>query len=266
MVDINNIDQKSLFQKGWSIFKTEDISSLNKLRDEIYHNVINIFNIKEKEISFGLNNFHKLTSNLNDADLNEKKVKLIKNISENKIYVDLLYKSFEKIIKKLVGEDILVQKTINIVIQPPKDQNPTIPHRDAPPNSFYEIVLWIPLTDCYETKSMYVIDKTDSENSLKILENKDSWNKFLNFLDEKKFFPSVKYGEVLLFMPSIYHGSDTNMTNETRFSLNIRFKNLFTPSGKKFPLHFFRPYKISEFTKFAIDNQQKEILANSKYE
>ena len=84
----------------------------------------------------------------------------------------------------------MVQKTINIVIQPPKDQNPTIPHRDAPPNSFYEIVLWIPLTDCYETKSMYVIDQTDSENSLKILENKDSWNKFLNSLNEKKIFPS----------------------------------------------------------------------------
>ena len=49
--------------------------------------------------------------------------------------------------------------------------------------------------------------------------------------------------KLLFFLPYIYHGSDKNETNETRFSLNIRFKGLFSPSGKKFS-HFFRLFKV----------------------
>ena len=55
-----------------------------------------------------------------------------------------------------------------------------------------------------------------------------------------------------------YHGSDINKTNETRFSLNIRFKGLFTPSGKKFPLHFFRLFKTSKMTKLALEKMKEE--------
>ena len=56
----------------------------------------------------------------------------------------------------------------------------------------------------------------------------------------------------------MFHGSEVNKTDETRFSLNIRFKGLFTPSGKKFPLHFFRLFKISELTKLALDKIKEE--------
>lgn len=265
MADTFKISNK-FFDDGWGIFKSENLSDLNKLREEIHKFTKDKFDIKNTNIKESFDNFHNLTSDLNDAQLNEKKVNLIKDISANKALVDLIYKSFENIITSFVGNDVLVQKTINIVIQPPNDNNPTIPHRDAPPNSFYEIVLWIPLTDCSNTKSMYVINRKDSEEALNVFAKNSSWENFLNILNNKKKYPSVKFGEALFFMPNIYHGSDTNITNETRFSLNIRFKNLFTPSGKKFPLHFFRPYKISKFIKFAIENQRKEELNNFKDE
>jgi ectoine hydroxylase-related dioxygenase (phytanoyl-CoA dioxygenase family) len=66
--------------------------------------------------------------------------------------------------------------------------------------------------------------------------------------------------QALFFLPYIYHGSDVNKTEETRFSLNIRFKGLFSPSGRKFPLHFFRLYKMSKLTKLALEKTKEEIL------
>ena len=74
----------------------------------------------------------------------------------------------------------------------------------------------------------------------------------------KSNYPNVKFGQALFFLPYIYHGSDINKTNETRFSLNIRFKGLFTPSGKKFPLHFFRLFKTSKLTKLALQKMKEE--------
>lgn len=249
----------NLYNNGWQVIKSEDKKSLSLLKKKVFEQAKKVFKYNPKNIDDGLDNFHKYLKNLKDTELNEKKVKLIKKISTNKILVNLLFKSFEQTIKDLIGNDILVQKTINLVIQPPKDNNPTIPHRDAPPNSFYEVVVWIPLTNCYETKSMYVVNANKSKQCINILKKNDkNWSKLIKEIQKNKIYPKVNYGEALFFMTNIYHGSDTNITNETRFSLNIRFKNLFTPSGKKFPLHFFRPYQISEFTKYAIKRSKEE--------
>mgnify|MGYP001318260465 FL=1 len=101
---------------------------------------------------------------------------------------------------------------------------------------------------------------TNTKNSLTKLNEKNAkWYKFINNFKQKKKFPKIKFGQILVFLPYVFHGSEKNKTNETRFSLNIRFKNLFTPSGKKFPLHFFRIFKISKFTDMAIENSKREI-------
>lgn len=250
----------NLFKNGWTILDSENLECLNKLKIEILKKVKKIFSIKHKNPDYVLNNFHKIVKNLGEVELNDKKVKLIKSISKSEKLAELIFKSLENSLTNLLGKDLLVQKTINIVIQQPNDNNPTFPHRDAPPNSFYEIVLWIPLVDCDTTKSMYLIDLKDTKNSLAQLNKKDAkWNKFINNFKNKKKFPKIKFGQILIFLPYVFHGSEKNKTNETRFSLNIRFKNLFTPSGKKFPLHFFRIFKISKFTDMAIENSKKEI-------
>ncbi len=250
----------NLFKNGWVILDSENLEYSNKLKINIFKKIQKIFGIKNNNPDYVLNNFHKVVKNLGEVELNEKKVKLIRSISKSEMLVELIFKSIESSITNLLGRDLLVQKTINIVIQPPNDNNPTFPHRDAPPNSFYEIVLWIPLVDCDATKSMYLINLKDTKNSLTKLNEKNAkWYKFINNFKQKKKFPKIKFGQILVFLPYVFHGSEKNKTNETRFSLNIRFKNLFTPSGKKFPLHFFRIFKISKFTDMAIENSKREI-------
>ena len=250
-----------LEKKGWEIIRSNNVDQLKSLRENIYVIVKKHFDLKENDSEIGMNLFHNHCQNLTDGDLNSKKISVISEISNNKPLVDMIFKSFDKKIVELVGKDILVQKTINVVIQKPFDKNPTIPHRDAPPNSFFELVIWIPLVDCQKSKSMYVLDIENTDNILKQSEkDPNEWEKFIHNFHEKKIYPTVNFGESLFFLPCIYHGSDINKTKETRFSLNIRFKNLFSPSGKKFPLHFFRPYKISEFTKVALEKTKKEFL------
>ena len=163
---------EKLFKNGWDIYEADKLDSLIELRKKIYEKTKKTFSISEKNEEIGFNNFHKILSNLDETTLNEKKVSLINEISKDENLVNLIYESLKSKITNLLGKDLLVQKTINVVIQKPGDQNPTIPHRDAPPNSFYEIVLWIPLVDCKDTKSMYLIDSEKTKKNLEALEKK----------------------------------------------------------------------------------------------
>ena len=256
-----NIKNKSIEDIGWEIIDTNNQKKLNLLRKNVYKIVKKVFSLKETNEQKGLNFFHKYLKNLSDVELNAKKVEVINLISVDKKLVDLIFDAFSKKITSLLGNDLLVQKTINLVIQRPFDKNPTIPHRDAPPNSFFELVIWVPLVDCIGTKSMYAIDLSSTSKNLKELEkDPENWNKFLFGFKKNKKYPKVNFGQALFFLPYIYHGSDINKTNETRFSLNIRFKSLFAPSGRKFPLHFFRLFKISKISQMALNKTKEEIL------
>jgi len=251
--------KKKIYEAGWEVIDSNNIKNLELLRKEVYKIITDEFNFEQINPELGLNNFHKIVKNLSDTELNKKKVEVIQKISSDKNLVDLIYNSFFEDIDSMLGGDLLVQKTINLVIQTPNDSNPTIPHRDAPPNSFFEMVIWIPLVDCYNTKSMFTIDISTTKNALDELEkDPEKWENFLSKFNNKKFYPNVKFGQALFFLPYIYHGSDINKTDETRFSLNIRFKGLFTPSGNKFPLHFFRLFKTSKLTKLALEKMKEE--------
>ena len=56
------------------------------------------------------------------------------------------------------------------------------------------------------------------------------------------------------------HGSDINKEKETRISLNLRFKNLFSPSGLKNQLQYYRPINISNITKIGAKIDSEEIF------
>jgi len=43
----------------------------------------------------------------------------------------------------------------------------------------------------------------------------------------------VKSGQVMLFDQSLPHGNRVNEESETRWSMNCRFKGVFTPYGDK---------------------------------
>ena len=160
---------------------------------------------------------------------------------------------------KLVGNDVLSQRVPNVVFQPPGDPRPTELHRDAPANSPYEVVVWLPLVDCFGTKSMYLLDRASSEQALSTYRsNPDDREAFQAVLDERSVQLSVPYGSALLFWPALFHGSVVNTESESRVSLNTRFKNLFAPLGMKDPFRYFSVLHTSPLTRMGMQFQREE--------
>lgn len=249
------------FQNGYEIFEVEDKVQLNKLRIDLVTEIKKIFKINEDDPEKVLNNFHHFIKDISSDNLNKKRIELIKKINRNNKISNLIFELFRNKIINLFGQDILIQKNINIVIQSPNDPNPSEIHRDAPLNSSYEIVVWIPLVDCYKTKSMYILDFNQTNKALKFLEkNKKNWSKFEQYAKKNSKNPKVDYGNALFFHAGLFHGSNINKEKETRISLNVRFKNLFSPTGLKNQLQYYRPLNISNITKFGAEIDSKEKL------
>ena len=130
----------------------------------------------------------------------------------------------------------------------PNDSSSLLPlHADTWSGvSPYEIVVWFPLVDCYKTKTMYILPA----NKLKRYEKKligkkiKSSGQIFNLIKKDLIWLKVNYGEILIFDQSLPHGNIINKENETRWSMNIRFKGLFTPYGDKKLGEFFEPITL----------------------
>ena len=70
----------------------------------------------------------------------------------------------------------------------------------------------------------------------------------------------VKYGEVLIFNQALPHGNRVNTEKETRWSMNCRFKGVFTPYGDKKLGEFFEPVTLRAASKTGMEYKLPEVL------
>ena len=170
-----------------------------------------------------------------------------------------VFDAFEQWIRPLVGNDVLSQRVANVVLQPPGDPHPTELHRDAPANSPYEVIAWVPLVDCFGTKSMYLLDREASARALQHHHrHPDDAAGLQRLLDEHAEFVSVPFGHALLFWSGLFHGSVVNAEPTTRLSLNTRFKHLFAPLGMKDPFRYFEVLETTPLTRLGLAFQREE--------
>lgn len=243
---------------GFAVVPAEHPEFLDELRGMIFGACKEIFEHNGDDAAAFFNNFHDL--DITGTRLNELRMKVIRHCTDNIDSGSLIFKSFPGFITSLLGPDLLVQKNTNLVIQQPRDPNPSEVHRDAPVNSPYELVVWLPLVDCYGTKSMYVLDRTQSEEALSVMQAaKNDWTVFENFAYKTGKNVAVPYGHALFFWTGLIHGSHINSEKETRWSLNMRYKNLFSPNGAKEPFEFFKIFQLSPLAKIALDFQRKRL-------
>ena len=109
----------------------------------------------------------------------------------------------KNILFSIVGNELAMQNNINLSIQIPQDESSLLPlHSDTwSGDSPFEIVVWLPLVDCYKTKSMFILKQEQSEKFRKFFSSKN-----LNFSSQlhKKFkkdlvFLNIKFGQFLIF-------------------------------------------------------------------
>ena len=65
--------------------------------------------------------------------------------------------------------------------------------------------------------------------------------------------------EILIFDQSLPHGNIVNQELETRWSMNCRFKGIFTPYGDKKLGEFFEPISLKAASKFAMKYKLPKI-------
>ena len=71
-------------------------------------------------------------------------------------------------ITTILGSDLLIQTKLNLSIQMPGDKNSILKsHIDSQSgDSVFQLVVWVPLTNAYETNSMFIHSKEFSETVL----------------------------------------------------------------------------------------------------
>ena len=156
-----------------------------------------------------------------------------------------------------------MQLRVNLSIQFPEDDSSLLPvHSDTwSGDSPYEVVVWIPMVDCYKTKAMYLLLAEDSK---KLIQNfhsragKNSEELYQSIKDEVKFL-NINYGEVMVFDQGYPHGNRINQENETRWSMNCRFKGVFTPYGDKKIGEFFEPISLRAASRIGMNYKFPEV-------
>ncbi len=245
---------KEFLKKGYIIKPVENKKKLNEIVELLIYFASKEINKKISKSKFFFDNSHKFISTEN---LNTFRFNLYKNINKNKYFRKNYYELAKSYIEALVGNELVMQKKVNLSIQFPNDHSSLLPlHSDTwSGDSPFEIVLWIPLVDCYKTKSMYILNPKKTKNFYKNFSSKKNKNSDLIFKNIKKDLSWIKinFGEVLLFNQTLPHGNVVNNEAETRWSMNCRFKSLFSPYGDKKLGEFFEPISVKAITKIGLN-------------
>lgn len=242
------------------ILEKKGSSQLLKFREILINEISDKYPKFDKDLS----NLHKY---IKYKDVNDLRINLFKKINKSN-WEKKLKELLGQDLIKIIGPDISIQTKLNLSILMPNDKTSLLPmHSDSwSADSPFQINSWIPLTDAFDSNSMYLLDEKKSINALKKTSKLkiDNKNLFKDIKVKRKDFINLKFGKILIFNPTLLHGNVINKTNSTRVSLNIRFKSLFSPEPKNNPDRqfgaYYKDFIVSKNTIFALN-----ILKNNKF-
>lgn len=228
-------------------------SALDKIKSELLEIVKSYREIKINS-DINLENIHKIIPIKN---LNHFRLHCINEISKKDELRVAYYKVFKKYTDLIIGNELVMQKKLNLSIQMPKDTSSLLNiHADTwSGDSPFETVCWLPLVDCVGTMSMFILPAYNYDYFLEkydVLKNKNSDELFENLRD-KLIWVEIKYGEALIFNQNLPHGNVTNEELNTRWSFNCRFKSIFTPYKDKKIGEFFEPITLKPTSKIGLN-------------
>lgn len=245
-------------QRGFDIFEADDRSALETLRQEIFAQARAILGVDGNDAETFFDKFHK--RGLRGGELNAFRMKLVSACTERLQVNRAVFKAFENTLSQMVGADVAAQRVVNIVVQQPGDVDQVMTHRDAPANSHFEVITWLPLVHVYGTKSMFISDLDTSATAIAALKNGGTYETYCQIIEATATDLDVPFGSACLFAAGIAHGARVNVTDETRWALNIRYKNLFSPYGDKGLLEFFDILRTSPLSSVAFELEKREYF------
>ncbi|MDC3185832.1 hypothetical protein OBA47_01190 [bacterium] len=255
-MDLNH-HKPNLSSHGYEIIPADKIDHLDEIQDIIAKSLIDKY---KPDSSFAspsdiLNNAHTIANIESDSEANSMVLDIINLTSREYDFSTIVYRSFSTVIDKYLGPDLHAQKNNNIVFQCPSSDRYSELHTDCPPNSPYELVFWVPLVNCFASKSFYLVPLAETQTLLQdYRSNPDySWHDFKNRCIQCADHLEIDYGSAIVFWTGLIHGSLSNATTESRWCINARFKNLFAPCGQHNPLTYYRIFKTSSVSNLALN-------------
>lgn len=257
---MSHVNENEFLEKGYLIAQPQQKEKVDQIKQSLFEKARSLLSEDERNPDVFFDRFHDY--GLNDSELNEFRVKLISEFNSIPDLCETIFEAYKDTLFSLVGPDAVVQKSVNIVIQQPNDTSVSPAHRDAPPNSLYEVVVWIPLTRCFGTKGMSILDRAASDKATEMLHRlPPAYEEFKSLAAVNGTPLEMEYGGALFFWAALYHYIPVNTENETRWSLNLRFKNTYSPYGRKGFPDYFRPVSLSPLSKLALEEQKKADLS-----
>ena len=253
---LNNKEQKitkEFLKNGYVIRKINNEKALTWIK-KLFNKII----LKKNKLSasFAQDPFNTTHKYLKKNKLNNFRVDLINALNKEKEFRKKYFECSKNYLEQIVGNELVMQKRINLSIQFPNDASSLLDvHADVwSGDSPYEAVAWIPLVDCYKTKSMYILPFSKYKKNEKNLFDKKIKNSknLFNKIKKDVHWLNVKYGEIVIFNQCLPHGNVVNKTNETRWSMNCRFKSVYSPYFDKKIGEFFEPISLKPVSEAAI--------------
>lgn len=255
-------EEQKLIEKflsdGYVIVSVEDNESLNKIRETIIDITTRHLDIKKiSDDDAFLNNIFDCVS---VEKLNALRLAVINELNSQSWFRRNYFNLARKTIEMIVGNDLVMQRRVNISIQLPGDDSSILPvHADVlDGNSPFEVVQWTPYVDCYKTKSMFILPPDANAEFMPRLADFQGQgaDALMNAIEPHLKWLDVNYGQVLVFNQNLLHGNIINQEAETRWTSNCRYKGAFTPYADKKLGEFFEPILLRPASSIGMRYQQ----------
>ena len=256
---------ESFLKNGYCISNTTENNNLEYLREQIFKILVDNSYIKSSlKIEDFFYNTHKY---INIDILNEIRLSIIEGLAKTKDVRSNYYKIFKNELDLIVGNELVMQKRLNLSIQLPKDSSSLLSiHADTwSGDSPYETVCWLPLVDCKKTMCMFILPAYEYENFIHVYKNmkeKNSENLYKEIKNSLKWL-EINYGQTLIFNQNLPHGNIVNDEEFSRWSFNCRFKGIFTPYADKRIGEFFEPVTLKPASKFGMEYKYLDFEENN---
>ena len=239
---------------GHVILPVEDRAALNRIRDAVVGLTAEHLGVRaSKDAGAFLNTIHERVGAQN---LNPLRLAVFNGLNEEEWLRPAYFALARNALESLVGNELAMQRRINLSIQLPEDVSSLLPvHADVwSGDSPFEVVVWLPLVDCYATKSMFLLPpEANREAEMRLGEfSGRSAEDLFRAIEPDLEWLEISYGEALAFSQNLMHGNRVNEEAETRWSMNCRFKSLFSPYAEKRLGEFFEPITIRPATRLGM--------------
>ena len=191
--------------------------------------------------------------------LNEVRLATYRRMNQTPWFRPTYFGLARSVVETLVGNELAMQNRVNLSVQFPHDNSSLLAiHADSfGGETPFQVVEWLPLVDCYRTKSMFILPRAKSEQAYQHFKKYEGRGMDALYDDVKDdlVWCEVPYGHVLVFSPNFLHGGVINAEAETRWSMNCRITGLFTPyTGAEKKLgSYYLPITTRPVSKLGID-------------